>query len=75
MTQQKPSRLRSWLFIPATHPEWFTKAAEVDADALIIDLEDAVAPPRTGKHESQVDKRQMGDKRKPPMRIELFIPF
>jgi (S)-citramalyl-CoA lyase len=44
MPPQTPTRLRSWLFTPATRPERFAKAAEVGADALIIDLEDAVAP-------------------------------
>lgn len=39
-----PARLRSWLFVPATRPERFAKAARSGADALIIDLEDAVAP-------------------------------
>jgi (S)-citramalyl-CoA lyase len=38
------SSLRSALFTPATRPERFAKAAEVNADLLIIDLEDAVAP-------------------------------
>ena len=32
------------LFVPATRPERFRKAAESGADAIIIDLEDAVAP-------------------------------
>ncbi len=36
--------LRSWLFTPATKADRFGKAAEVGADALIIDLEDSVAP-------------------------------
>jgi (S)-citramalyl-CoA lyase len=35
---------RSWLFTPGLRPERFAKAAEVGADVLIIDLEDAVAP-------------------------------
>jgi len=35
--------LRSWLFTPATKADRFGRAAEVHADALIIDLEDAVA--------------------------------
>jgi (S)-citramalyl-CoA lyase len=35
---------RSWLFTPGARPERFGKAAEVGADVLIIDLEDAVAP-------------------------------
>jgi (S)-citramalyl-CoA lyase len=36
--------LKSWLFTPATKSDRFARAAEVRADALIIDLEDAVAP-------------------------------
>ncbi len=36
--------LKSWLFTPATKSDRFARAAEVGADALIIDLEDAVAP-------------------------------
>lgn len=35
---------RTWLFTPGTRPERFAKAAEVGADSLIIDLEDAVSP-------------------------------
>ena len=35
---------RSWLFTPGSRPDRFAKAAEVGADVLIIDLEDAVAP-------------------------------
>lgn len=35
---------RSWLFTPATRPDRFDRAAQSGADALIIDLEDAVAP-------------------------------
>lgn len=33
---------RSWLFVPATRPERFVKALKTGADAVIIDLEDAV---------------------------------
>lgn len=32
------------LFVPATRPERFRKAAESGADAIIVDLEDAVSP-------------------------------
>lgn len=42
--QRKIHSLRSWLFTPATKPDRFARAAEAGADALIIDLEDAVAP-------------------------------
>ncbi|MEU7963542.1 CoA ester lyase [Streptomyces sp. NPDC049097] len=35
---------RSWLFVPGDRPERFAKALNSDADAVIVDLEDAVAP-------------------------------
>ncbi len=41
-TIAKPAR--SWLFTPGNRPERFSKASEIGADVLIIDLEDAVAP-------------------------------
>jgi citrate lyase subunit beta/citryl-CoA lyase len=34
----------SFLFVPGDRPERFTKAASSGAHAIIIDLEDAVAP-------------------------------
>lgn len=37
-------RLRSLLFVPGDRPERFAKAAASGADALILDLEDAVVP-------------------------------
>ena len=36
---------RSYLFAPGSRPERFAKALEAGADAVILDLEDAVAPP------------------------------
>jgi len=39
-------KLRSLLFVPADRPERFAKAAASGADALILDLEDSVAPER-----------------------------
>lgn len=39
-----PERARSWLLVPATKPETFTAAIESDVDAVILDIEDAVAP-------------------------------
>lgn len=38
--------LRSLLFVPGDRPERFAKAAASGADAVILDLEDAVAPAR-----------------------------
>lgn len=35
---------KSYLFVPGNRPERFAKACESDADAVILDLEDAVAP-------------------------------
>jgi len=35
---------RSYLFVPGNRPERFTKAVNSGADAIILDLEDAVAP-------------------------------
>jgi citrate lyase subunit beta/citryl-CoA lyase len=37
-------RLRSWLFVPGDRPDRMEKALHAGADALILDLEDAVAP-------------------------------
>ncbi|WP_442971358.1 HpcH/HpaI aldolase/citrate lyase family protein [Rhodococcus sp. EPR-157] len=39
-----PERARSWLLVPATKPDTFTAAVESDVDAVILDIEDAVAP-------------------------------
>jgi len=38
-----PLSLRSWLFSPASHARRLQKTREVAADAVIVDLEDAVA--------------------------------
>jgi citrate lyase subunit beta/citryl-CoA lyase len=38
-------RLRSLLFVPGDSERKFAKATDSDADALILDLEDSVAPP------------------------------
>ena len=45
MTQELPQSLpRSYLFVPGNRPNLFDKAWMSGADAVIIDLEDAVAP-------------------------------
>lgn len=38
------NKLNSLLFVPASRPERYAKALQAGADAVIIDLEDAVAP-------------------------------
>jgi len=46
----RPFRLqRSNLFVPATSPKFFDKAAASDADGIVFDLEDAVAPDQKAK--------------------------
>ena len=47
-------RLRSLLFVPGDRPERFAKAAASGADALILDLEDSVAPSRKSEARSAV---------------------
>ena len=44
MTFQTPLPVRSALYMPASRPRLLDKAATLDCDALIVDLEDAVAP-------------------------------
>jgi malyl-CoA/(S)-citramalyl-CoA lyase len=54
---QRPTRLqRSDLAVPATRSRFFAKAAEGPADALFLDLEDAVAPSQ--KHEARAQAIQ-----------------
>jgi citrate lyase subunit beta/citryl-CoA lyase len=40
---------RSWLFVPGDRPERFAKAIASGADAIILDLEDAVSAARKGE--------------------------
>jgi (S)-citramalyl-CoA lyase len=42
--QQSILSLKSWLFTAAATSDRFGRAADVHADSLIVDLEDAVAP-------------------------------
>jgi len=49
-------RLRSLLFVPADRPERFAKAAASGADAIIIDIEDSVAPPNKAKGRAAVSE-------------------
>lgn len=45
---------RSFLFVPATRPERYAKALASGAGAVIIDLEDAVAPDAKGEARQQL---------------------
>lgn len=46
--------VRSWLYVPGDAPAKLAKAASRGADALIVDLEDAVAPARRPDARQQV---------------------
>lgn len=41
-----PELARSYLYVPGDKPQWMNKALGRGADAIILDLEDAVAPER-----------------------------
>ena len=47
-------RLRSLLFVPGDRPDRMDKARDAGADAVILDLEDAVAPVHKGQARSNV---------------------
>jgi citrate lyase subunit beta/citryl-CoA lyase len=49
-------RLRSLLFVPGDRPDQMQKAQGAGADALIFDLEDAVAPARKAEARRQVSE-------------------
>ncbi|MEO1104730.1 MAG: aldolase/citrate lyase family protein, partial [Pseudomonadota bacterium] len=40
--------MRSWLFVPADSEKKLAKAFTTDADIVILDLEDSIAPDRKG---------------------------
>jgi citrate lyase subunit beta/citryl-CoA lyase len=44
MKQQTKPEARSYLFVPGNRPQRFSKALAAGADAVILDLEDAVGP-------------------------------
>jgi citrate lyase subunit beta / citryl-CoA lyase len=49
MSRELAMFLRSWLFVPADSPKKLARAADTGADAVILDLEDAVAPDAKGQ--------------------------
>jgi len=55
-------KLRSLLFVPADRPDRFAKAAASGADALILDLEDSVAPERKDAARAAVAEWLEGDR-------------
>lgn len=53
--------MRSKLFVPGARPEWFAKALAGEADALSLDLEDAVAEERKAEARAAVADFVAGD--------------
>jgi citrate lyase subunit beta/citryl-CoA lyase len=49
-----PALPRSFLYVPATQPELFAKASAGPADAVVLDLEDAVPLPQKGEARTAV---------------------
>jgi (S)-citramalyl-CoA lyase len=67
--------LKSWLFTPASRADRFGRAAEVGADALIIDLEDSVAP--SGKRKARAAALQyleLGGANRLPCALRINSP-
>jgi len=54
---------RSYLFVPGDRPERFDKALASGADAVVLDLEDAVAPERKAAAREAVAARLAGGER------------
>ena len=63
-------RLRSLLFVPGDRPERMAKALGMGADALILDLEDAVAPDAKPRARAEV-ARFLDQPRQPD--VQLFV--
>ncbi|MGF6602275.1 citrate lyase subunit beta/citryl-CoA lyase [Paraburkholderia sp. GAS448] len=49
------SRARSYLFVPGDRPDRFGKAFDAGADAVILDLEDAVSPDKKSAARDAID--------------------
>jgi citrate lyase subunit beta / citryl-CoA lyase len=54
------ARARSWLFVPGDRPALFAKAAASGADAVVLDLEDAVAPAEKAGARAEVARYTAG---------------
>lgn len=66
-----PADSAIFLFVPADKPERFAKAAASGADAIIIDLEDAVAPGAKGKARSAMQSVLKGEQQTCPTFIRI----
>lgn len=52
----QPQDARSWLLVPGSKPELFDGAARSAADAVVLDIEDAVAPEQKPEARANVKK-------------------
>ncbi|MFQ5915260.1 MAG: HpcH/HpaI aldolase/citrate lyase family protein [Nitrospinota bacterium] len=68
--------LRSLLFVPATTPERIPKALGCCADAVIVDLEDAVSVDRKGQAREDVARflKESPEVRRPPLFVRVNAP-
>src|SRR5260221_2777972 len=53
---------RSYLFVPGDRPDRFDKAMAAGADAVIVDLEDAVVPAKKNEARAAIGKWLSADK-------------
>lgn len=67
---QPAMQYRSLLFVPGDRPERFPKAAASGADALILDLEDSVAPENKAEARASIT-RWLGDMRGTPCFVRI----
>ena len=51
---------RSILFVPGDSPRKFERAAAGEADALVLDLEDSVAPEAKARSNAAAESKIMG---------------
>jgi citrate lyase subunit beta/citryl-CoA lyase len=63
--------MRSMLFVPGDRPERFTKAAASGADAVILDLEDAVVPERRPAARTEIARWLAGADRGVPVWVRI----
>lgn len=63
-------RLRSLLFVPGDRPERMTKASGLGADALILDLEDSVAPGKKAEARDAI-AAFLADQRRTPVFVRV----
>ena len=63
--------MRSMLFVPGDRPERFAKAAASGADAVILDLEDAVVAERRPQARTEIAAWLRSSERKIPVWVRI----